>query len=181
MRAAAAADDIFGALSASLSSTDGAARDAASAQLLRWERSAAPGFAAGLVDIASRAVRARTRRANARHATRKRALVRAQHAPSTRRRICAARAAIPAAMCTCAGMRLRALTWRCAWSLLFLTTQNEAPEAARLLAVVTLKNAVGASWRKTLASRGACLAATSAAQKTLRIGRSAFWPFLAPH
>jgi hypothetical protein len=37
-------------------------------------------------------------------------------------------------------------------------SQNEVPEAARLLAVVTLKNAVGASWRKTLASRGACAA-----------------------
>jgi hypothetical protein len=68
-RCGAAADDIFAALSASLSSTDGAAREAASAQLQRWERAAAPGFAAGLVDIASRAVRARHSRARAQRLT----------------------------------------------------------------------------------------------------------------
>jgi hypothetical protein len=33
--------------------------------------------------------------------------------------------------------------------------QGDVDESVRLLAVVTLKNAVGATWRKTLASRGA--------------------------
>lgn len=100
-RCGAAADDIFAALSASLSSTDGAAREAASAQLQRWERAAAPGFAAGLVDIASRAVRARHSRARAQRLTPQGPLrpahaALARHAPQ---RICFAACVIPRALC----------------------------------------------------------------------------------
>jgi hypothetical protein len=116
---------VYASLAACLGHDTAAAR-AAGERLQRWERTAAPGFWAGLATIASRSVRARRPAAS-----------------SAAMALFALRLLGGACPCCAAAHSATA------------APQEDVAEDVRLLAVVTLKNAVGATWRKTLASRGA--------------------------
>ena len=131
------ASEVFDALSTVVSPAVSAdARRAATASLSAWERTVAPGFVGALTQLAGQPVRSPHVCALSAHLA----------CMLLRGRLEGAR------VCSCF-RGLNDKLYGCESLIASAPTPQDVAEDARLLAVMALKNVVGASWRKTLSTR----------------------------